>query len=106
MTTNHWLDFHRKWSRLRPPLRPNHEVIEGMRGLSAAVNGRALLLGVTPELATIAEDVTAVDRSQTMIDYVWPGDTKCRRARQGNWLELDYAADTFSLIVGDGSLNV
>lgn len=103
---DHWLDYHRRWSRLRPPLRPNREVIEGFRRLSAPVGGPALLLGVTPELADITGDVTAVDRSQAMIDRVWPGDTGQRRARRADWLELDDPPGSFSLVVGDGSCNV
>ena len=33
-----------------------------------------LLLGVTPELAAIAPNLLAVDRSEMMIAKVWPGD--------------------------------
>lgn len=106
MSVNHWLSYHEKWSRLGPPLRPDKDVIAGFRQALGARVGTALLFGVTPELADIADDLTAIDRSQPMIDHIWPGDTTHRRARRGDWLNLDFADGAFDAVVGDGSLNM
>lgn len=105
MSANHWQSYHEKWSRIGPPLRPDQAVVAAFRGALGPHVAKALLLGVTPELADIAPDVTAVDRSQPMIDYIWPGDTPHRRARRGDWFSLDAAASTFDAAIGDGVLN-
>ncbi len=105
MSVNHWQSYHEKWSRLGPPLRPDKDVVAAFRRALGAGVDKILLLGVTPELADIAADVTAVDNSQPMIDYIWPGDTTHRRARRGDWFSLDVAAGTFDAAVGDGVLN-
>jgi SAM-dependent methyltransferase len=105
MSVNHWQGYHEKWSRLRPPLRPDQDVVAAFRQTLGGRVGKILLLGVTPELADIAPDVTAVDRSQPMIDHIWPGDTVHRRARRGDWLSLEFADGTFDAAIGDGVLN-
>ena len=63
MAGNHWLEYHRAWSRLTPPLRPHAEVIAAVRQQIAGFPGRALLLGVTPELADVVSDLVAIDRN-------------------------------------------
>ncbi len=105
MSDNHWQTYHEKWSRLAPPLRPDREVVAAFRQALGPRAGKVLLLGVTPELADIGDDVTAVDRSQPMIDYIWPGDTPRRRARCGDWLSIGFADGAFDGVVGDGVLN-
>src|SRR3954469_13402114 len=81
----HWNRHAEQWRRVGPPLRPTAEDVAYLRDRVAAVHlqasgrparPRALLLGVTPEYAS-AEwrpelDLLAVDRSQGMIDEVWP----------------------------------
>ena len=105
MTASHWSDYHSRWSRLGPPLRPTKDVVEAMSRAIARHVGPTLLLGVTSELAGIAMDLTAVDRSPEMIRGLWPGDTEGRRATCANWLALPFANATFATAVGDGSLN-
>lgn len=105
MPTNHWLSFHERWARLRAPLRPNAEIVAAFKAALGDATGRVLLLGVTPELADLADELVAVDRSQPMIDHVWPGDTARRTSRRGDWLALDFEAGTFDAAIGDGSLN-
>lgn len=80
------------------------KVAEHFRGHAGSV--RALLLGVTPELAGAAWrpdiDLVAIDRCQAMITEVWPGDTALRRAECGEWLELPLAPHSRDLVLGDG----
>jgi hypothetical protein len=101
-----WDDFHRRWSRLKPPLRANEEVVAAIGAIIADHRARALLLGITPELANIAASTIAVDKSESMIARIWPGDTTTRRAVLGNWLAMPLNAREFSAVIGDGSLNV
>ncbi len=102
---SHWNEYHRRWARLTPPLRPDAEVTCGFEKILAGRDARVLLLGVTPELAHIGEDLCALDRSAAMITHIWPGDTAWRRARKGDWLALPFGAEAFTAIIGDGSLS-
>lgn len=106
MSGNHWLTIHQWWQRLGPPQRPPADVIAAVKVLVQGIEGRGLLLGVTPEYADLLPDMTAVDRSRSMLDHIWPGDTARRRAIQGDWLDYDAPAGSFAVVVGDGSLNV
>lgn len=101
-----WRDFHRRWGALRPPLRPNHEVVSCIAGLVAGRDQRLLLLGVTPELSVLGQDLTSVDWSAEMIARVWPGDGPTRRVVQANWLHLPRFERPFTAAIGDGSFNV
>jgi SAM-dependent methyltransferase len=49
--------------------------------------------------------VVAIDKNASMVGNLWPGNTDRRRAIVGNWLNTNFAAETFSCCVGDGSLN-
>lgn len=102
---NHWQDMARKWARVRPPLRPNHEVADAVRGQLAPLAGPTLLLGVTPELAVIATPLIAVDRNPGMIAFAWPGNTAERHAVQGDWLAMPVLGGGFANAIGDGSFN-
>ena len=50
-TSNHWQTYHRRWSGLEAPLRPNAEIRAAIVDLVGDKTERVLLLGVTPELA-------------------------------------------------------
>ena len=67
---------------------------------------RALLLGVTPELAGMrwpaGTSLLAVDRSPAMIEHVFPPATG--RAVQGEWTALPCGDGELDVAVGDGSL--
>ncbi len=105
MSTNHWQRYHDKWSRLKPPLRPDRDVVEAFRQSLGAGARSILLLGVTPELADMGTDLTAIDNSQPMIDYIWPGNNERRRARRGDWFALDFPDGKFDAAMGDGVFN-
>ncbi len=101
MTSN----FHQRWAGLKPPLRPNNEIVAALRN---AIQGHAqhvLLLGVTPELVPIGDTLVAVDKSERMISLVWPGDTPTRHAVLDNWLTMPPPAQKFSAVIGDGSID-
>jgi SAM-dependent methyltransferase len=102
---SHWNDYHRLWSRLSAPLRPDADVVAGFEAIVAGHADRVLLLGVTQELAHIGRSLSAVDLSAAMIAHLWPGDTARARAQQGNWLALPFADRTFTAIIGDGALS-
>lgn len=67
---------------------------------------KALLLGVTPEIAAhdwgVPVDLTAVDISQAMIAEVWPGDTPTKHALCADWLEMPVADHDFDMLLADG----
>jgi SAM-dependent methyltransferase len=100
----------RQWSRIGPPLRPAPEDVEicevAVRDWShgAGRPPRALLLGVTPELAAMrwpdGTSLLAVDRSEAMIGAVFPASRGS--AVLGEWLALPCADTSIDWIVGDG----
>jgi SAM-dependent methyltransferase len=105
MSASHWSEYHAKWRRLGPPLRPPLEVVSAMRSALSSDSGPTLLLGVTPELCDVSERVIAVDRSEGMIGGIWPGNTPARRALCADWLDLPFGRSEFGAVVGDGSPN-
>jgi hypothetical protein len=107
MTTGatHWNEYHRRWAQIKPPLRPDADVVSAFKSAIAGHTDRVLLLGVTQELADIGTHVTAIDRNASMIANVWPGDTQTRKAHCGDWLALPFEENQFTAAVGDGSLS-
>jgi SAM-dependent methyltransferase len=103
--TPQWEEFHHRWRRLVPPLRPNAEVCGRVRGLTADRGGPVLVLGATPELATVAESTVAVDWSASALAHIWPGRAPGREAIRADWLRLPFADLSFVAAIGDGSLN-
>jgi len=110
----HWPLHARQWARVGPPLRPCPDdvaIATAEAEAWARAHGRpprALLLGVTPELAGMpwpaGTTLLAVDREAAMIDALFapaPG----RRAEVGDWLALPAPDGAFDLVLGDGSLS-
>ncbi len=106
-----------RWSLLGSPLRPGVEDVDHFqRQVDRYVeNGQAvahaLVLGVTPELTTLAWPdnvfLSAVDLSVDMIAALWPAPGKptgsC--AIQGTWTSLPFDNGSFRIVVGDGAFN-
>jgi SAM-dependent methyltransferase len=69
---------------------------------------RVLLLGMTPELYRLlwpdGTDLLAVDRSQPMIDHVWPGPKD--RARCAEWQTLDLPTASRDIALCDGGFQL
>lgn len=114
---DHWPHHARQWARIGPPLRPDRDDVAITRGELAAWTAsagrapRALILGVTPELAALpwppGTALTGVDRALAMIDAVWPRDRvpPGARAVAGEWTALPLADRTVDLALGDGVLS-
>lgn len=100
----YWQDFARQWNRLGSPLRPCAEDVENFRQLMGSNPGRCLLLGVTPELAEISPQLTAIDNSAAMIGALWTNRNIGNPAILGDWLDLPFAEGSYDTIIGDGCL--
>jgi len=111
----HWNGMARQWALLGPPLRPSAADISVMEHAVQSEGRRcgertlrALLFGVTPEIADMAwpsgAELVAVDRSPEMLHAVWPGDRPWRRAMSGDWIETLANAGPLDVVIGDGSL--
>jgi len=107
----HWNSVASAWRHFGPPLRPCNEDIEIFRGFAAKYSGasasEALLLGVTPEIASMEWPrpcrLTAIDRSAEMVQVVWPGDVSDRRrAFVCEWLSAPSAPKGYGVVIGDG----
>jgi hypothetical protein len=110
----HWRDAAHHWHNYGSPLRPcaaDVRAMEAFVGKGRSGRGarpvRALMLGVTPEIATMAwpagTELVAVDKSLPMIDCVWPGDIAMRRkAVHADWFDFAAGADRFDVVIGDG----
>lgn len=105
------------WELLGSPLRPCAEDLRLMRDsftrwykacrpAHSAAPLKALLLGVTPEIAAqdwgVPVELTAMDISQEMIAAVWPGNTPARRALCADWLDMPVAGHDSDMLLADG----
>jgi SAM-dependent methyltransferase len=102
----HWDGLASQWNRLSSPLRPCAEDVEIMQRALVPGAGLTLLLGVTPELASLPGPLVAIDNNAAMIGALWPRDHTAHRVIQGDWLTLPFAPHTFDAIIGDGSLTL
>lgn len=100
----HWAERAKHWGKIGPPLQPNQEVLDCFTRL-IPTDTNILLLGVTPQIANIYNNITAVDFSPPMIEHVWPGNTKTKQAIEDNWLTIDLDCQ-FNGVIGDGSINM
>ena len=101
----HWSAFSELYAHLAPPLCPTPNDVASLRDAIASCDDDVLLLGMTPALADLGRDLTAVDMSWRMVNEVWPGDGGNRRALVSDWLALPFADATFSAVIGDGAPN-
>jgi SAM-dependent methyltransferase len=100
----YWQELAKQWHRLASPLRPCNEDVENFRKAMGNDPGRCLLLGVTPELAGLSPDLTAVDNSAAMIGALWASRNISNPAILGDWLDLPFATGSYDTIIGDGCL--
>ncbi len=110
---SHWNKHAQQWSHVKAPLRPCAEDIALIeQALARHFPGRrtphALMLGVTPELATQgwkpAINLVAVDNTLAMIRSVWAGNTPHRSVLCGDWLRLPLRDACMDLALIDGGL--
>ncbi len=91
-----WGKISERFHEWTAPLRPSPEDVEMFRR-SLNPNARTLLLGVTPELLSLAR--VAVDNNPKMIEV------HHSHAVLGDWADLPFGPE-FDAVIGDGSLNV
>jgi SAM-dependent methyltransferase len=114
-TNGPWRRHAQQWQWIGPPLRPD---VEDVLAAESAVarwsrsRGRApdaLLLGVTPEIATMrwpaGTRLLAVDHSWAMIRGVWPGVPLGFPAVCAEWRALPLPEASRDAILGDGSFS-
>ncbi len=113
----HWNSTARSWDLYSSPLRPCGEDLTAfLRFINAYSDtppdaaSTALILGVTPEIATMSWPartvVTGVDKAQEMVTSVWPGDVPgLRHALCDDWFALPRPARPYDMVIGDGSIN-
>jgi len=111
---SYWESRSRDW-RVSPPLTPApediawYETTVGACAQSMAARPlRAVLLGVTPGIATMSwpagTSLVAVDWAQGMVAHVWPraGFPERTQVLRADWRELPLASGSIDLVVGDG----
>lgn len=97
--SDHWQNFASRWNRLGSPMRPCAEDVSNFQTALGDSNGNCLLLGVTPELASISSQLTAIDNSPDMIRALWPQE---KRSVLGDWLDMPFEDASFDNVIGDG----
>mgnify|MGYP001066345960 CR=1 FL=1 len=102
--TTHWSRYVRHWHLLRPPLRPNAEVVARVRSLITA-QAQCLLLGSTMEFAALGPGIVSMDASLPRLAELWRSADPGGLAIQGDWTRMPVRAQAFSHVLGDGSLN-
>jgi SAM-dependent methyltransferase len=110
--SGHWPQIARQWSQVGPPLRPSARDLVFCAetiGRWARENGapRALILGVTAEFCRLpwprGTDLLAVDHTQAMIDYVWPGSRES--ALCADWITMPLKASSRDIVLCDGGFH-
>ena len=112
----YWGGVGRAYAALGPPLRPSAADIAFMESAAASWSAthrrppRALLLGVTPQIAQMrwppGASLVAADNSIPMMRAVWPGSVAGQRgAVCSNWPCLPLRASSRDLVLGDGSFS-
>lgn len=111
-----WEGWASRWTKIQPPARPIAEEIAvferfvGAACASARASGpRALLLGVTPEIATMrwpaGTRLLALDLSAVMIRTLWPrAGVRDAVAARADWRTMPVRDRTYDVVVGDGVL--
>jgi len=111
-----WDAWSEKWGTFVPPARPNAEDVGGFETLIGDVCAeehliapRALLLGVTSEIATMrwpaGTRLLALDFSEAMIRKIWPwGSAPGATVARGNWKAMPVLDAAYDIVIGDGVL--
>lgn len=115
---NHWRLHAKQWQHIGEPLRPAatdiQKIVSWMPEMIQADSAgfQVLLLGVTPELATInwpqSTRLYVIDASLDMIQYIFPykNITISTCIAVGNWLRLPLPQSSMDLVIGDGCFSM
>lgn len=110
---SYWEKHALAWRHFRSPLRPADQDVRWMEqvlGSQKLQRHTALLLGATPELASMAwptgTRLIGIDQSAGMLQHVWPssGLPEVAQAVCGDWECLPLPDSALDAIVGDGVL--
>ncbi len=111
-----WERLAAEWKHRGAPARPAPEdtaLLEQLVGrtLAGRERTRALLLGVTPEIATMrwpaGTELLALDVSTAMIREVWPARQVPEAVvARGDWAAIPVRDAVFDIVVGDASLGI
>lgn len=110
-----WPAVARDWRHIGSPLRPCPadgaafgKVLSRWTGMHAGTAPRGLILGVTPELFALDWPerglLCAADRTQAMIDHIWPGPRAA--AMRTDWREIDLPDGAVDIVMCDGGLHL
>jgi SAM-dependent methyltransferase len=108
MARDHWHRSALQWQYVGQPLKPAPADVELiMPLLTPGESTRALLLGVTPEIARAANNIGArmisMDRNMEMIQMVWPRtNAQNGAAICGDWTMIPFRSNSVSCVIGDG----
>lgn len=112
-----WASIARNYAAFASPFVPCREdiatyerAVASQAELRSTGGFKALMLGVTPGVARmqwpLASQVVAVEKSQAVVDALWPGDVPhVRKALCASWLDIPWEKKAFDVAVGDGSLS-
>jgi hypothetical protein len=100
-----WCEFHRRAAVLGLPQIPDAAIVARYAELIADRDERVLLLGITRALAGLGRNLAAIDKSETQIERMWPGDRQDRRAVLGDWREMEPPRECYTAAIGDGCLS-
>ena len=111
-----WHRHAAQWQRVGHPLRPTPTDVALLQQLVRAWHAdnpaaaTALLLGVTPEIASMrwpsGISLVSCDHARDMILRQWPGNSAQRVAACADWNALPLRPASLGLVVGDGALNM
>ncbi len=111
-----WEKWSEKWLGFKPPARPAPEdvalferFVDEACAQTPPPGPGALLLGVTPEIATMhwpqSTRLLAIDFSEAMIRRVWPRHAVSNAAvARANWRSMPLADASYDVAIGDGIL--
>ena len=100
-----WDQFCARRDRLQLPLRPDAAIAARLARLVEGKEARVLMLGLTPELAGIGDQLTVADWNPQMLERAWPEGRSRDDAVLADWREMRFAPGSFSAVIGDGSLS-
>lgn len=110
ISQTHWSKNAFKWETFGSPWRPSTDDIQILQTLlSPSKKGeqKALLLGVTPEVASMlwhkGFQLIALDKCPEMISQVWPTESvPGSQVICGNWLQIPLLDRSCDIVIGDG----
>ncbi len=102
---NYWEAQVRAWAFQDAPLRPPANAVELMQELVPKEASTFVVMGSTPELISLGQNVIFVDQFDAMARHLLPAKVFADRFVKGLWHETLPSFGGRDVFVGDGSLN-